>query len=112
MKEELKHKNCKINELNRNPLLNFDKNESPRADLNYYVLTRLSLPHQHPTNQGRLHVQHFFPPLSSNEYQQLLYDGRSTEDDDDEDIHQVLDHSINREKNIYHNTSATTENEV
>ncbi|CAF3052971.1 unnamed protein product [Rotaria sp. Silwood2] len=42
MKEELKHKNCKINELNRNPLLNFDKNESPRADLNYYVLTRLS----------------------------------------------------------------------
>ncbi|CAF1244764.1 unnamed protein product [Rotaria sordida] len=63
------------------------------------------------TNQVRFHVQHFFPPLLSNEYQQLLYDARSTEDDD-EDIHQVLNHSINRKKNNYHNTNVTTENEV
>ncbi|CAF4034441.1 unnamed protein product [Rotaria sordida] len=63
------------------------------------------------TNQVHFHVQHFFPPLLSNEYQQLLYDARSTEDDD-EDIHQVLNHSINRKKNNYHNTNVTTENEV
>ncbi|CAF3495101.1 unnamed protein product [Rotaria sordida] len=35
------------------------------------------------TNQVHLRVKHFFPPLSSNEYQKLLHDEKSTDDDDD-----------------------------
>lgn len=58
----------------------------------------------------RLHVQHFFPLFSSKEYQQLLYDERST--DDEKDFHKTLHHSLNKNTTNYHNTSATTENEV
>jgi hypothetical protein len=37
------------------------------------------------TNQVQLRIKHFIPSLSSVEYQKLLYDEKST--DDDEDIH-------------------------
>ena len=43
MKEELRNKGCKIDELNKNPPLNFDDDkESPMSDWNYHVLTGLS----------------------------------------------------------------------
>jgi hypothetical protein len=35
------------------------------------------------TNQVRLRIKHYFPPLSSSEYQKLLYDEKSTDDDED-----------------------------
>lgn len=35
------------------------------------------------TNQVRLRVRHYFPPLSSSEYQKFLYEEKSTDDDDD-----------------------------
>ncbi|CAF1268402.1 unnamed protein product [Rotaria sp. Silwood1] len=63
------------------------------------------------TNQVRLHVQHFIPSLSSSEYQQLLYDEKSTDDDNDNNnIHQILNYNVN--KTDFHNRSLTTENEV
>ena len=56
------------------------------------------------TNQVCLHVRHFFPPYSSDEYQKFLFDEKSTDDDEenDEEIHRILNH----------NTSATSTNEV
>ncbi|CAF1002355.1 unnamed protein product [Rotaria sp. Silwood1] len=63
------------------------------------------------TNQVRLHVQHFIPSLSSSEYQQLLYDEKSTDDDNDNNnIHQIVNYNVN--KTDFHNRSLTTENEV
>jgi hypothetical protein len=35
------------------------------------------------TNHVRLHIKHFIPPLSSAEYQKLLYEEKSTDDDED-----------------------------
>ncbi|CAF0869283.1 unnamed protein product [Rotaria sordida] len=65
------------------------------------------------TNQVRLHVQHFIPPLSSNEYQQLLNNEKSTDDDDDNNnIYQIPNYNINKNKNDFHNRSLTTETEV
>jgi hypothetical protein len=48
------------------------------------------------TNQVRLHVRHFFPSNSSNEYQKLLFDEKSTDDDDNDMIHRILNFSQNR----------------
>ncbi|CAF3185189.1 unnamed protein product [Rotaria socialis] len=62
------------------------------------------------TNHVRLHVQHFLPPLSSQEYQQLLNEERSI--DDDEDIYQSLNFSSSKNRKNSHNRSLTTENEV
>ena len=42
MKEELKNKNCKIDELNKSPPLNFDADESPMSGSNCYVLSGLT----------------------------------------------------------------------
>ena len=42
MKEELKTKDCQIDELNKDPPLNFDDDESSMLALNYHVLTGLS----------------------------------------------------------------------
>ncbi|CAF2705577.1 unnamed protein product [Rotaria sp. Silwood2] len=72
------------------------------------------------TNQVRLHIQHFIPPLSSNQYKQLLNDEKSTDDDDDDDdnddnddnIHRIANCNINKNKDNDHNISLTTENEV
>jgi len=60
------------------------------------------------TNQVRFHVKHFFPPLSSVEYQKLLYDEKSTDDDDDS--HRLYNISQNRNNN--NNNATTTTNEV
>ena len=42
MKEELKNKDSKTDELNQNPPLNFDDKETPMSDVNYRVLTGLT----------------------------------------------------------------------
>ena len=42
MKEELKNKNCKIDELEKSSPLNFDDDESPMSDSNYHVLTGMT----------------------------------------------------------------------
>ena len=40
--QELKNKNCEIDELKKSPPLNFDDDESPMSDSNYYVLSGLT----------------------------------------------------------------------
>lgn len=62
------------------------------------------------TNQVRLHIRHFFPPLSSNEYQKLLFDEKST--DDDEDIPRILHHNHNNRIYNNNNNNMTIPNEV
>ncbi|UJR23974.1 hypothetical protein I4U23_026941 [Adineta vaga] len=61
------------------------------------------------TNQVRFRVKHFHPPLSSVEYQKLLYDEKSTDDDDDN--HRSHNLSQNRNNNNNNNDSLIT-NEV
>ena len=68
------------------------------------------------TNEVRLHVRHFSPNLS-NEYQKLLFDEKST-DDDDEEIHRILNHNLNRNSNnnnnnnTHQNRSVTANHEI
>ncbi|CAF1546103.1 unnamed protein product, partial [Adineta steineri] len=49
------------------------------------------------TNQVRFRVKHFFPQLSSVEYQKLLHDDKSTDDDDDN--HRAHNTSQNKNNN-------------
>ncbi|CAF1167835.1 unnamed protein product [Adineta steineri] len=49
------------------------------------------------TNQVRFRVKHFFPQLSSVEYQKLLHDDKSTDDDDDN--HRTHNTSQNKNNN-------------
>ncbi|CAF2456735.1 unnamed protein product [Rotaria sp. Silwood2] len=52
------------------------------------------------TNQVRLRVKHFFPPLSSVEYQKFLHDEKSTDDDDDDNHHRYHNIAQNRNNHI------------
>ena len=56
------------------------------------------------TNQVRFRVKHFHPSLSSVEYQKLLYDDKSTDDDEEN----PRSHNISQNKNDNNHTSLTT----